>query len=138
MDAPVLIALVGVDAAVTADEGHLALAGGSLHAHDGGDGGSVLRAGGGAGGDRGLALHDGGGAGAAAGEAAAAAVGAGQVAQDLFLPGVLLHLKDLGGNGQDQAESRAHDRKNDHGADDIHNIHFSFLLSRRRTGRRSP
>ena len=138
MDAPVLIALVGVDAAVTADESHLALAGGSLHAHDGGDGGGVLGAGGGAGGDRGLALHDGGGAGAAAGEAAAAAVGAGQVAQDLFLTGVLLHLEDLGGDGQDQAEDGAHDRENDHGADDIHNIHFSSLLSRRQTGRRSP
>ena len=127
-----------MDAAVAADEGHLPFAGGSLHAHDGGNGGSVLSAGGGAGGDGGLALHDGGGTGAAAGEAAAAAVGAGQVAQDLFLAGILLHLKDLGGDGQDQAEDRAHGREDQHGADDIHNIHSRFLLSQRQTGRRSP
>ena len=109
LDAAILKALDGVGTAVAADEGHLPLAGGSGLAHDLGNGSGVLRAGGSAGGDRGLTGHDGGGAAGAAGVAAAAAVGAGQVAQNGLLTGVLFHLEDLGGHGQNQTEHAAQD-----------------------------
>ena len=49
MHAHILKALLCSLAAVAANKGHLTLAGGSGHAHDFGDGGSIVRAGGGAG-----------------------------------------------------------------------------------------
>ena len=89
-----------------------------------------------AGAEGGAARQDGGGTAAAAGEAAAAAVGAGQMAQDGFLTGILLHLEDLGGDGQDQAEHRAQDAQDGDGGDDVHS-HFTAPLTKS-SGRRSP
>ena len=109
LDAHIIKPLDGIHAAVAADESDLPLAGGGLLAHDGGDGGGVLRAGRGAGVDRRVTGHNGGSAARAAGVAAAAAVGAGQMAENGLLTGVLFHLKDLGGHGQNQTEYAAQD-----------------------------
>ena len=83
------------------------LGAGVFHTHDLGhlrcDGGATH----GAGGNLGLALDDGFGAVGAAGKAAAAAVCAGEDAQDLIDPLVMLHVKDLGGKGQQRAEHGA-------------------------------
>ena len=60
MHAHILKALLGSLAAVAADEGHLTLTGGSSHAHDLSDGGSIVGAGGSAGVDRSVAGQNGG------------------------------------------------------------------------------
>ena len=133
--AHIVKALLGVHAAVAADEGHLTLTGGSGLAHDLGDGGSVLGAGGSTGVDGSVAGQDGGSAAGTAGIAAAAAVGAGQVAEDGLLAGILLDLKDLGSNGQDQAEHSAQHAQHNDCSNNI--THFSCLLTRS-SGRRSP
>ena len=114
LHAHIVIPLFRIHAAGAADEGHLPLPGGSLHAHDLGNGGGVLRPSGGAGGDGSFSRQNSGGAAAAAGIAAAAAVRAGQQAQNRFLTGVLLHLENLGGHGQDQAENRAQNAQDGH------------------------
>ena len=114
LDAHIVKALFRVHAAGAADESHLPLPGGSLHAHDFGDGGGVFRPGGSAGGDGSFSRQNGGGTAAAAGIAAAAAVGPGQQAQDGLLTGVLLYLENLGGHGQDQAEDRAQNAQDGH------------------------
>ena len=102
--AAILEVILGVAAAVAQHVRHHLIAGGSLQAHDGRDLGGVLGAGGSAGGDGSLTGQNGLGAAAAAGVAAAAAVGAGQASLDLRQTGIDLDLKDLSGNGEDQAE----------------------------------
>ena len=50
------------------------------------------------------------------------------MAEDLLFPGVLLHLEDLGGHGQDEAEHGAEDTQHHDGSNDITDIHFSSCL----------
>ena len=92
--------------------GHHLLAGRSFHTEDGSDLGSTLSTCGSAGGDGSLAGQHGLSAAGAAGIAAAAAVSAGQGSLDLGQAGVNFHLKDLGGEGQDQAEHNGENAKN--------------------------
>ena len=99
------------------------VAGGSLHAHDGGDLRRVLGAGGGAGGNGGLTGQDRLGAAAAAGIAAAAAVGAGQTCLDLRQTGIDLDLEDLSGNSEDQTEHNGEYAQN---GDRVYNSHSSL------------
>ena len=82
-----ILKALGRLAAVAADESYLTLTGGSSHAHDLSDGGSIVGACGSASGDRSVAGQNGGSAASAAGIAAAAAVRTGQMAEDCFLAG---------------------------------------------------
>ena len=135
LHAHILKALLGCLAAVAADESYLTLTGGSSHAHDLSDGGSIVGACGSASGDRSVAGQNGSSAAAAAGVAAAAAVSAGQMAEDSLLAGILFDLKDLGSHGQDQSEQSAQSAQN---CDSSNNIsHLSYLLTKP-SGRRSP
>ena len=123
LHAAVLEVILGVAAAVAQHVRHHLVAGGSLHAHDGGDLRRVLGAGGGAGGNGSFAGQDRLGAAAAAGIAAAAAVGAGQTCLDLRQTGIDLDLEDLSGNSEDQTEHNGEYAQN---GDRVYNSHSSL------------
>ena len=68
-------------------------------------------------------------------EAAAAAVGAGERLDELRQTLVRLDRKDLGGNGEDSAEHRAHNAEND---DRVNYLFHTAYPLRIRGSRRSP
>ena len=114
-------------AAVADDVSDHLLTAGRFHAHDRGDLGSALRAGGRAGGDGSLAGEDRFRAAGAAGVAAAAAVRAGQALLDLGQTLVDLDLKDLCGDREDQAEHDRDRAQNEESKNDIFHIPLPSL-----------